>query len=94
MIQWKYKPSGTCPVQAEGHFLGYYFYFRARHYQATIEFAKTEKEWYHESLNGQYVLWTTRDPYSAGWLPRWFCKVLIWSGCIRFLFKRNKNKLV
>ena len=39
MIKWKHKPSGNCPVQAEGWFLGYYFYFRARGNEAIIEFS-------------------------------------------------------
>jgi hypothetical protein len=44
MIKWKYKPAGNCPVQAEGWFLGHYFYFRARGEWAIIEFAKTQED--------------------------------------------------
>lgn len=36
IFKWEYKPSGNCPVQAEGWFLNYYFYFRARWSSVTI----------------------------------------------------------
>jgi len=77
MIKWKYKPSGNCPVQAEGWFLGHYFYFRARGEYATIEFE-----------NHFYVL-TKTEPYMAGWLPKWICKLLIYKGCIKFILKHK-----
>lgn len=95
MIKWKYKPSGNCPVQAEGWFMGYYFYFRARWSKATIEFSKTEAGWENELIHARYVLLDTGDdPYAAGWLPKWACRILIWKGCLRFLFKRNKDKTI
>jgi hypothetical protein len=47
LIKWKYKPNGWCPVQAEGWFLGTYFYFRSRWDQVTIEFCSTEEDWDH-----------------------------------------------
>ena len=93
MIKWKYKPSGSCPVQAEGWFLGYYFYFRSRWEEATIEFSLSEAGWENNLIHGRYVLITT-DEYAAGWLPKWKCKLLIWKGCIKFLFKKNKNKII
>ena len=91
MIKWKHKPSGNCPVQAEGWFLGYYFYFRARYETATIEFSKTEAGWENDLIHARYVL-TTTEEFAAGWLPKWKCKLLIYKGCLHFLFKRNKNK--
>jgi hypothetical protein len=91
MIKWKYKPNGNCPVQAEGWFIGYYFYFRARWDQATIEFSKTETGWENDLIHTRYVL-TTTEEYKAGWLPKWKCKLLIWKGCIKFLFC-GKRKL-
>ena len=93
MIKWKYKPSGNCPVQAEGWFLGYYFYFRARYSQATMEFSKTEAGWDNDLIHARYVLATVDNP-EAGWLPKWICRVLIWIGCLMFLFKRNKNQTI
>ena len=90
MIKWKYKPMGNCPVQAEGWFNGYYFYFRSRHSQATIDFSKSEEDWVKYDNVNRYVLATVDDP-EAGWLPKWICKLLIWKGCIKFLFKRNKT---
>ena len=93
MIKWKYKPSGNCPVQAEGHFMGWYFYFRSRHSTATIEFSKTEAGWDNDLIHGRYVLYKTVDPM-AGWLSHTKAKYLIWWGCLRFFFKINKNKLV
>ena len=43
-FEWIYKPNGNCPVQAEGYFLGYFFYFRARHEFATIEFYNKKED--------------------------------------------------
>jgi len=91
MIKWKYKPSGNCPVQAEGHFLGYYFYFRARHTQAIIEFSKTEAGWQNDLIHAKYILATVPYPM-AGWMPEWKCRLLIWIGCFIFALKPNKNK--
>jgi len=77
MIKWKYKPAGNCPVQAEGWFLKQPFYFRARGEYATIEFE-----------NHFYVLAETEE-YAAGWLPKWYCRLLIWKGCIKFILKHK-----
>lgn len=93
MIKWKYKPTGQCPVQAEGWFLGYYFYFRARWDSAIIEFSLTEAGWDNDLIHGRYVLLKT-DLYVAGYLPAWKCRLLIWKGCIKFLFKKDKYKTV
>ena len=93
LIKWLYPPSGNCPVQSEGYFLGYYFYFRSRGYQSTIEFANSLDDWDNDKIISLYFLWKTRCPYCAGWLPHWFCRVLVWWGCFRFLFKILKNKL-
>ena len=72
MIKWKYKPSGWCPVQSEGHFLGYYFYFRARGEHATIDFAKTENNWKKWEYVKEYELYTTTYP-KARYLNKYFC---------------------
>jgi len=94
MIKWKYKPSGNCPVQAEGWFLGYYFYFRARGNEAIIEFSLTEAGWENDLIHGRYMLHRTTKDYYAGWLPKWYCKLLIWKGCFKFLFKKDKHKTI
>lgn len=91
MIQWKSKPHGICPVQAEGYFQGHYFYFRARWDRAVIEFSKTEEAWEKDIVNARYVLARVDSP-DAGWLPKWICRVLIWVGCFRFLLKKDKEK--
>jgi len=83
MIKWIYKPSGNCPIQAEGYFKGYYFYFRARGEHATIELSEVE--------NGPkvaYYILAKTQPYMAGWLPKWICRLLIWKGCFKFYFKK------
>ena len=90
MIKWKHKPTGNCPIQAEGWFNGHYFYFRSRHSQSTIEFFKSEEDRVKYDNVTKYVLLTIDSP-EAGWLPKWICKLLIWRGCIKFLFKRNKT---
>jgi hypothetical protein len=94
LIKWKYKPSNNCPIQAEGHFMNYYFYFRARYDTATIEFSKTEAGWENNLIHARYILLTTKGMYAAGWLPKWKCRLLIWVGCFRFIFKRNKQKTI
>ena len=93
MIKWKYKPSGWCPVQAEGFFMGWYFYFRARHSLAIIEFSKTETGWDNDLIHASYVLTKVQDPM-AGWMPKWKCTLLIYLGCLRFFFKLNKHKTI
>ena len=94
MIKWKHKPGGLCPVQAEGYFLGYYFYFRSRYSNAAIEFSKTEAGWENNLIHGRYILWTTKDIYGAGYLSERFCTLLVYLGCLRFLFKLNKSKTI
>lgn len=94
LIKWKCKPSGNCPVQAEGYFINYYFYFRARHEQAIIQFSKTEAGWENDLIHAQYHLLQTEGLYAAGYLPKWKCRLLIWVGCFRFMFKRNKEKTI
>ena len=91
MIKWKYKPAGNCPVQAEGWFLGHYFYFRARGEWVTIEFAKTQEDQEADVLSAFYVL-TKTEEYMAGWLPKWKCKLLIYKGCIKFILKHKSDE--
>jgi hypothetical protein len=93
MIKWKRKLQGNCPVQAEGYFMNYYFYFRARWDKATIEFSKTKAGWENELIHARYILATVDSP-EAGWLPKWLCRILIWIGCIKFFFKQNKHKTI
>jgi len=93
MIKWKYKPNGNCPVQADGWFLGYYFYFRARWNTATIEFSKTEAGWDNDLIHARYTLLHTL-PLAAGWLPKWKCRLLINLGCLLFFFKRGKENTI
>lgn len=93
MIKWKHKPHGNCPVQAQGYFMGYYFYFRARWDTASIEFSKTEAGWDNNLIHARYTLLHTPS-LAAGWLPRWICRLLIWKGCCMFMCKRDKSKLI
>ncbi len=97
VINWKYKPSGNCPIQSEGYFLGYYFYFRSRWEQAIIEFAKTENDWEISKNIKWYTLWNT-EKYKAGWLNKKFCQFLIYFGCLRFLlyllYDKAKEKIM
>jgi hypothetical protein len=88
MIKWKYKPTNNCPVQSEGWFAGHYFYFRARGKWATIEFAKTEEDQEANIISTFYVL-TETEEHAAGWLPRWYCRLLIWKGCLKFILKHK-----
>lgn len=79
LFKWIYEPIGNCPVQAEGYFLGYYFYFRSRHTQATIKFYKDD--------NYKSFILKTTPSHRAGWLSKRYCKWLIFKGCFLFLRK-------
>jgi hypothetical protein len=89
IFKWVYSPEGKCPVQAEGYFLGQFFYFRSRWDYAQIDFAISEKDWQVYKYNASYVLYKT-DGYKAGHLKQWFCKLLIYKGCILYFFKTLK----
>jgi hypothetical protein len=91
MINWIYQPSGKCPVQAEGYFLGKYFYFRSRHESATIEFF--ENITFHKKgiFIKYYVVGTTKKQFMAGWFPHWYCRLLIYKGCLMYLLKFKSN---
>lgn len=91
-IKWIYPPTGNCPVQAEGWFMGYYFYFRSRGTTARIDFSPTEADWDKDIILARYELWHTKVEGYAGWLSHWFCRVLIWWGCLRWMIKRDKNE--
>ena len=93
MIHWKSKPHGAAPVQAEGYFMEHYFYFRSRGNTAAIEFAFSESNWSRDKLVKRYILHTTKDPYSAGFLPYNKCKWLIWKGCFKFMLYRIFDNL-
>jgi hypothetical protein len=87
LIKWIYKPSGNCPVQAEGYFLGKYFYFRSRWDQATIEFYENPVAFERGDAEiAAYVLAEVDSP-KAGWMPKWKCRLLIWAGCAIFAYK-------
>ena len=89
MIKWISKPHGACPVQAEGYFMGYYFYFRSRWQTSSIEFAKTEQDWKDDKLVAYYELAKFDDEHTASWLPHWACRLLIWMGCLKFIFRKK-----
>lgn len=84
VIKWKYKPSGNCPIQSEGYFFSYYFYFRSRWNVAYIEFSESMLDWEDNKLLLTCKLWSTKPP-KAGWLNKKFCQFLIYFGCFRFL---------
>lgn len=86
IFKWEYKPSGNCPVQAEGWFLNYYFYFRARHSLATIEFYEDKGDFYiDEPID--YIELKETEKHQAGWLSEKECRRLIYKGCLLFIFK-------
>lgn len=84
MFKWKYKPCGICPVQAEGWFLGFYFYFRARGSYVTIDFSKTEERWVEGNNRKSFVLLQLDWP-EAGYLSFWKSRLLVYWGCLLFL---------
>ena len=93
MIKWIYRPSGNCPVQAEGYFKGKNFYFRSRWSRATIEFANSEKDWDDSNILKRYVLF--EDKYhGAGWMPKWMAYVCIYKGVFYYLFNIKSHEEV
>lgn len=87
-LTWLYKPSSHCLVQAEGYYLGYWFYFRSRGVSATIIFSKVKEDYLSRNAQRYDTLWKGTWP-SAGWLGHNKCKQLICKGLRRF--KRQLN---
>ena len=92
MIKWIYRPSGACPIQAEGYFRNKFFYFRSRHETATIEFCETQEDWKKGSYDKYYVVGRTNKPYYAGWFPDWYCYLLIYKGCLMYFLKFKSSE--
>ena len=87
-IIWKHKPHGICPIQAEGFFLGYYFYFRSRYETSKIQFCKTSDDWDNGNITKEYVLYRSDDAYVAGYIKHSKARRLIYWGCFKFLINR------
>lgn len=96
IFQWVYKPSGNCPIQAEGYFLGYFFYFRARHELATMDFYNDRGDFDNNAFAKPiaYIIVKTDDDYEAGWLSKKECTFLVFKGCFMFILNKifNLNK--
>ena len=82
-LKWIYKPSGLCPVQAEGYFLGHYFYFRSRWESAWIEFAKTQEDWEADNCTRRYKLKSYPAPH-AGYISEKEATWLIYKGLAKY----------
>jgi len=91
IFEWDYPPSGMCPVQAEGHFLGHYFYFRSRGATATIEFSKTQKDWEENKIVRIYKL-KSYPPFEAGYVPRKEATRLVYKGLFLFAIRWPSTK--
>lgn len=93
MLKWIYKPSGNCPVQAEGYFMGKFFYFRSRGSRTTIEFANSIEDWNNDKILKYYLLKVSQWP-EAGWFSKRYCYLLIFKGLMMFLlgFKTTEEK--
>ena len=63
-----------------------FFYFRSRGEWATIEFARSEEDFDQDNIYVKIILLETAL-HRAGWLPKWFCTVLVWWGCAKFWYK-------
>lgn len=86
IFKWRHKPNGNCPIQAEGKFLGYNFYFRSRWSTATIEFYDGDVDYFSSEcgFNKIILLCKTKDAFAAGWFEHNYCTYLIYKGCIMF----------
>jgi hypothetical protein len=92
IFKWIYKPEGNCPVQSEGYFLGYYFYFRARHELATIEFYNKKEDFCREEPIYYFILKETSQ-HRAGWLSKRESMYLIFKGCLMLVYKLVESKI-
>jgi hypothetical protein len=92
-IQWIYKPIGNCPVEAEGYFLNYYFYFKSRYNESTIQFAESKLAWYYDNIEKSICIKLYQNPFSAGWISEKKSILLIYKGCFLFSIYLLKNKI-
>lgn len=84
-VYWILRPSGNCPVQAEGYFLNRYFYFRSRWGSARIEFSRNKEEWESNNIDKVIVLYNAKDGVGAGWISKGFSYLLIYKGLFIFI---------
>ena len=91
VIKWKEEPHGIAPVQAEGYFMGKYFYFRSRYERAVIQFADSEEDWKGVNILKKYVVYKTYNLYKASSIPYWKAKLFIYKGCLMYLFNFKSN---
>jgi hypothetical protein len=95
IFKWIKKPNGNCPVQAEGMFLGYYFYFRSRYELSKIHFYKNKKDWNQNRYTiNCFELKEYKNEYEAGWISKQLSKRLIFKGCLKFLIWRISTRKV
>jgi len=93
-VLWGYKPKGMCPVQSEGYFMGYYFYFSARFDKISIDFANSNQDWWDGKIVFYTILKDTYGMYDAGYYPLNKCTNLIYKGFFLFMiYKIFKIKL-
>lgn len=71
-FKWVHKPSGNFPVQAEGYFLNYFFYFRARNQLATIEFYNKKEDFDSDDWTNPIVdiILKSTSKHKAGWTSK------------------------
>ena len=87
LFSWKYEPSGACPVQAEGTFLGHHFYFRSRWDTASIEFSETEQHWDRWEIIKRIEL-KHYGGAEAGWISKEEATRLVYLGLIGYIIPR------
>jgi hypothetical protein len=83
-FKWIYKPNGKSPVQADGRFLGYYFYFRSKWDLSTIDFYKNKEDWENLYPSVLYLEVKKHRPFIAGFISNKEAKRLIYKGCFLF----------
>ena len=82
-IVWGYKPKGLLPIQSEGYFLGYYFYFRYRYGVVKMDFSENKEDWWGNGTMYHVYLNPPDDEYC---ISKSQCIRLIYKGCLCFLF--------
>jgi hypothetical protein len=84
MIYWETKLTGNAPIQATGRYLGYYFYFSAKHSVCTTQFSVSKEAWMDKVIFKEYHKFVPNAGYISKARAKWF----IYKSCFKFLLNR------
>jgi hypothetical protein len=84
MIYWETRLTGNAPIQATGRYLGYYFYFTAKHSVCKIQFAVSKEAFMDNVIFKEYDKFVKY----AGWISKRKAKWFIYKSCFKFLLNK------